>query len=147
MGFIPNPAAHSWGQRIRNGNASWMQQIFSYIGNTNVYHCPGNVQLPVAEQAPFNYFNGARAAYVARQQLRAGDRQPIHFPRPMFCPATPAATPLAAFDADKDDYTQNCVGGPANGSPSEQWQVHSKARTFSSPTATQNGTKATTPTK
>jgi hypothetical protein len=28
-------------------------------------------------------------------------------------------------DADKDDYTQNCVGGVANGTPYELWQVHS----------------------
>src|SRR5450432_2946709 len=36
----------------------WMQQIFSFVGNTNVYDCPGNVQLPVPLQGPFNYFNG-----------------------------------------------------------------------------------------
>jgi prepilin-type processing-associated H-X9-DG protein len=28
-------------------------------------------------------------------------------------------------DSDKDDYTQNCVGGAANGSPAEEWQTHS----------------------
>src|SRR5271155_688059 len=28
-----------------SGKPSWMEQIFSYIGNTNVYRCPGNVQL------------------------------------------------------------------------------------------------------
>jgi prepilin-type processing-associated H-X9-DG protein len=28
-------------------------------------------------------------------------------------------------DADKDDYSQNCVGGVTNGTPSEGWQVHS----------------------
>jgi hypothetical protein len=29
------------------------------------------------------------------------------------------------FDADKDDYTQNCVRGATNGTPFELWQVHS----------------------
>src|SRR5450759_2592473 len=32
------------------GTASWMEQIFSYVGSTTAYDCPGNVQLPPAEQ-------------------------------------------------------------------------------------------------
>src|SRR6516225_7717346 len=28
------------------GKPGWMEQIFSYVGNTNVYNCPANVQLP-----------------------------------------------------------------------------------------------------
>ena len=31
-------------------------------------------------------------------------------------------------DADKDDYSQNCVGGPANGIPWEEWQAHSQGQ-------------------
>ena len=31
-------------------------------------------------------------------------------------------------DADKDDYTQNCVGGPANGIQWEQWQAHNNGQ-------------------
>jgi prepilin-type processing-associated H-X9-DG protein len=31
-------------------------------------------------------------------------------------------------DADKDDYTQNCVGGAANGTPWENWQAHNKGQ-------------------
>ncbi|HEY1787621.1 MAG TPA: prepilin-type N-terminal cleavage/methylation domain-containing protein, partial [Verrucomicrobiae bacterium] len=46
------------------GKASWMQQIYSYTMNTNLYNCPGNVQLPVVLRGPFNYFNGARAAFI-----------------------------------------------------------------------------------
>jgi prepilin-type N-terminal cleavage/methylation domain-containing protein len=41
----------------------WMEQIYSYVQNTNVSHCPGNAQLPVQNRSPFNYFNGVRAAY------------------------------------------------------------------------------------
>jgi prepilin-type N-terminal cleavage/methylation domain-containing protein len=37
---------------------SWSEQIFPYTGNTNVYNCPGNVQLAAKLQGPFNYFNG-----------------------------------------------------------------------------------------
>ena len=43
----------------------WMQQIYSNVGNTNVYHCPSNKLLPPTQQSSFNYFNGARAAYFA----------------------------------------------------------------------------------
>ena len=50
-------------------------------------------------------------------------------------------------DADKDDYTQNCVGGPANGMPWEEWQAHNKGQNVFSSTAMPNGIKATTPTK
>jgi len=49
----------------------WMQQIYSYVQNTNVYHCPGNAQLPPNNRSPFNYFNGARAAYIAAGDQRA----------------------------------------------------------------------------
>ena len=31
-------------------------------------------------------------------------------------------------DADKDDYTQNCVGGAADDSLTEYWQIHSKGQ-------------------
>ena len=44
---------------ITNG---WMQQIYSYMQSTNVFHCPGNAQLPLNNQSPFNYFNAERAA-------------------------------------------------------------------------------------
>src|SRR5215831_10218787 len=44
--------------------ASWMEQMVSNIGNTNVYNCPGNVQLPLNMRGPFNYFNGDRAAFI-----------------------------------------------------------------------------------
>ena len=41
---------------------SWMQQIFDYVQNTNVYHCPKD------RLSPYSYFNGARAAYRSRRQ-------------------------------------------------------------------------------
>jgi len=37
----------------------WMQQIFSYTKNTNVFQCPMDLR------GQFSYFNGARAAYIA----------------------------------------------------------------------------------
>src|ERR1017187_396842 len=39
----------SWNQKDSGtGYYGWLQQIFSYTQSTNLYHCPGNVQLPVA---------------------------------------------------------------------------------------------------
>ena len=106
---------------------AWMQQVYSYVQNTNVYHCPGNAQLPAKNQSPFNYFNGVRAAYIAAEdQCAAVNAKQILFP---------AAYVLAGDtidggqyflpnDADKDDYSQNCVGGDANGTPSVEWKAH-----------------------
>jgi len=110
---------------------AWMQQIYSYVQNTNVYHCPGNAQLPLQNRSPFNYFNGVRAAYIAAGDQRAAvDGKQILFP---------AAYVLAGdtidggqyflpADADKDDFSQNCVGGAVNGTPAVAWQAHSNGQ-------------------
>jgi prepilin-type N-terminal cleavage/methylation domain-containing protein/prepilin-type processing-associated H-X9-DG protein len=112
--------------------ASWMEQIVSYAGNTNVYRCPGNVQLPLNMQNPFNYFNGARAVYVVAGVDASVNATSILFPSAYVLSGDTCGIPNVTgggnfdpLDADKDDYTQNCVGGPANGSPYELWQVHS----------------------
>jgi prepilin-type N-terminal cleavage/methylation domain-containing protein/prepilin-type processing-associated H-X9-DG protein len=118
---------------------SWMEQLFSSVGNTNVYNCPGNIQLPENMRGPFNYFNGDRAAY-----LTADTDSPVKGTRIMYPSAyvlsgdtcgIPKVTSGEAtggvfdpLDADKDDYTQNCVGGQVNGSPYQLWQVHSKGQ-------------------
>jgi len=104
-------------------SASWLQQIFTYVQNTNVYKCPANKLLPVGQQSDFNYFNGVRAAYVAANSNRASViSQAILFP----CAYVLSGDTLDfnPLDADKDDYDQNCVGGPANGTPALLWQAH-----------------------
>ena len=111
---------------------SWMEQIISYAGSTNVYNCPGNVQLPANMQGPFNYFNGTRAAYVLTGTDASVKDTAIQLPSAFVLSGDTCGIPNVTgggnfdpLDADKDDYTQNCVGGPANGSPYELWQVHS----------------------
>jgi prepilin-type N-terminal cleavage/methylation domain-containing protein/prepilin-type processing-associated H-X9-DG protein len=106
---------------------SWMQQIFTYTQNTNIYRCPSNKLLPSSAQSHFNYFNGTRAAFVAAGfQQAAVDTKRIRFTAAqVVCGDTLDFTPA---DADKDDYTQNCVGGPANGIPWEDWQAHTKGQ-------------------
>jgi prepilin-type N-terminal cleavage/methylation domain-containing protein/prepilin-type processing-associated H-X9-DG protein len=118
-----------------SGKASWMQQIFPYVGNTNAYNCPGNVQLPVDMRGPFNYFNGCRAAYVMVTNFAPVKSTGILYPSAYVLSGDTCGIPgvtggedggnFDPLDADKDDYTQNCVGGPANGTPCELRQVHS----------------------
>jgi prepilin-type N-terminal cleavage/methylation domain-containing protein/prepilin-type processing-associated H-X9-DG protein len=108
----------------------WMQQIFSYAGNTNVFHCPANQQLPVTQQSAFNYFNGVRAAYVASDPVNP-HFDPVKSTRIAFASAYVLSGDTLDFtkeDCDKDDYTQNCVGGPANGLPWEDWQAHARGQ-------------------
>jgi prepilin-type N-terminal cleavage/methylation domain-containing protein len=112
--------------------ASWMEQIVSYAGNTNVYNCPGNVQLPVNMQGPFDYFNGDRAAFVVTGTDSSVKDTAIQLPSAFVLSGDTCGIPNVSgggsfdpLDADKDDYTQNCVGGPTNGTPYELWQVHS----------------------
>ncbi len=117
-----------------NGDAptnGWMQQITSLVGNTNVYQCPGNAQLPVANQSPFNYFNGVRAAYIAADNEAAPvNSKIIMFPVAYVLSGDTIDNHLyfATNDCDKDDYSQNCVGGLANGTPAVDWQAHSKGQ-------------------
>jgi len=137
-GFYPESGGDiPWGQTDPHTHcASWMEQIFPYVQNTNVYHCPANKLLPLARQSAFNYFNGARAAYVV-----VNDDAPVDSKRILFPAAHVLSGDTLDFtpeDADKDDYTQNCVGGPDNGFAYEnsigqnyqweQWQAHDKGQ-------------------
>ena len=110
-----------------SGVQSWMQQIFPYITTTNIYRCPANKLVPENKQSNFNYFNGTRAAYVASNFQRAAvNGQSILFPSSyVMAGDTLEFNPL---DADKDDYSQNCVGGESNGVPSIEWQAHNKGQ-------------------
>lgn len=100
----------------------WMQQIVSYTLNTNIYRCPSD------QQGSFSYFNSARAAYVGVTNFVAVDTKKIRFPSAQVLSADTIWTGEGINDSDKDDYTQNCVGGLANGYPWCGWQVHQKGQ-------------------
>jgi prepilin-type N-terminal cleavage/methylation domain-containing protein/prepilin-type processing-associated H-X9-DG protein len=115
-----------------SGKPSWMEQIISYAGTTNIYNCPGNVQLPLDMRGPFNYFNGCRAAYIVNAADSSVNNTAIRFPSAYVLSGDTCGIPNVSgggnfdpLDADKDDYSQNCVGGEVNGTPFELWQVHS----------------------
>ena len=112
-----------------SGKPSWMEQIHPQVGNTNVYNCPGNVQLASQYQGPFNYFNGCNAAYIDAGNFASVRNNRIMFPSAFVLGGDTAGTKSGPmlFDplnADKDDYTQNCVGGAASDSLTEFWQIH-----------------------
>jgi hypothetical protein len=104
-----------------------MQQILPFTQNTNIYCCPANLK-----DGPFSYFNGARAAFVVSSNFASVDAKLIRFPSTHVLSGDtlwpgPGATGVA--DSDKDDYTQNCVGGETSpGIPWMEWQVHNKGQ-------------------
>ena len=103
---------------------SWMEQIFDYVQNTNVYHCPKDLL------SPYSYFNGARAAWVAAGNTDAAvDTKRIQFPVAYVLSGDTIWTNLSSrLDADKDDYVQNCMGGFVNGTPAEEWRIHNQGQ-------------------
>ena len=112
------------------GKPGWMEQIFPYVGNTNAYDCPGNVQLPEPHQGPFDYFNGCNAAYVTTGSFAAVNGSRILPASAFVLGGDTAGTQGGRFqfdplDADKDDYSQNCVGGAADDALTVFWQIHS----------------------
>jgi len=115
------------------GKASWMEQIYVQVGNTNAYNCPGNVQLPEQFRGPFNYFNGCNAAYIETGTFAPIKGTRLAFPSAFVlsgdtCGVAGGALHFNPLDADKDDYSQNCVGGAANDAITEFWQIHAKGQ-------------------
>ncbi len=106
------------------GLGSWMQQIFPYVKNKGVYHCP------LDTRSKFSYFLGARAAYFENNAFSSVSRRRIERPSAFVLAGDTGGdgggSQFDPLDADKDDYTQNCVGGPTvGGAPWIAWQRHS----------------------
>jgi len=112
-----------WGQTDPTTHMySWLRQIFPYAQNTNVFHCPAD------RRAFFSYFNGARAAFVISTNFASVDSKKIQFSVAYVLGGDTLGTDFVPEDADKDDYTLNCVGGPGNGVPAEEWRIHNKGQ-------------------
>ena len=115
------------------GTYSWMQQIISYVGNTNAYNCPANVQLPEPYRGPFNYFNGCNAAYIETGSFGSIKSTKLLFPTAFVlggdtCGVAGGNLHFDPLDADKDDYSQKCIGGAAAEAVTEFWQIHTKGQ-------------------
>lgn len=112
------------------GLSSWMQQIFPYIKNQAVYQCP------LDRESNYSYFNGSRAAYFANGKFSSVDRRLLQYPSAYVLSGdtgsgggTDSGAKFDPQDADKDDYTQNCVGGPtANSDLWMAWQRHNNGQ-------------------
>jgi len=105
------------------GSPSWMQQLIAFASTTNVYRCPSN------KTWAFSYFNGARAAYVLAGRAAPINTRLIRYPAALVISGdTGWDTPATVEDADKDDYSQNCVGGPENGIQWMEWRVHDRGQ-------------------
>ena len=135
--YYPESGGNIYWGAIDSGTkkSSWLEQIFSYVGNTSVYNCPGNVQLPISLQGLFNYFNGCNVAYVTTGSFAAVKSTAILFPSHFVLGGDTAGTKgngsglqFDPLDADKDDYSQNCVGGAASDAITEFWQIHTKGQ-------------------
>jgi prepilin-type N-terminal cleavage/methylation domain-containing protein/prepilin-type processing-associated H-X9-DG protein len=137
-GFFPESGGTIfWGQTDPHTHLpGWTEQIISYVQNTNLYRCPANQQLPLSQRSAFNYFNGARAAYVLADDDAAVDTSKIRYPSALVLSGDTLWSRIGSTDdADKDDYSQNCVGGMDNGFVYEtsqgqtyeweDWQAHS----------------------
>lgn len=94
----------------------WMQQVFSYVGNEQLYACPK------LERTKYAYFLGAYAAYKeAGDRFASVRRSAIQYPS---CFVAGGDITQEMFlsddgnrDCDKDDYTQNALleGTPVHG--------------------------------
>ncbi|MDB6017215.1 MAG: N-terminal cleavage protein [Pedosphaera sp.] len=101
---------------------SWMQQLFPYVKSKEPYHCPTD------RKAQFSYFNGERAAFVISNTFASVNSRQISFPSALVLSGDTIGDNFQLDDADKDDYTQSCVGGSADPSDTEKWQAHSKGQ-------------------
>ena len=101
----------AWGA----GNA-WMEVIVEYIKNREIYECPTD------SDSQYSYFLGSRAAYIKYNSAAPIERNYIRFPTAYVLGGDAVSGPTSFFeiwDADKDDYSNNCVG---------TWDVHNKSQ-------------------
>jgi prepilin-type N-terminal cleavage/methylation domain-containing protein len=108
----------------RTHRVGWMQQILDQVANKDVFRCPSD------RRSLYSYFNGARAAYVINHSFAPVDSKRIQFHSAFVLSGDTrwyeGRNTIA--DADKDDDTYNCVGGPGNGTPYRDWKMHNRGQ-------------------
>lgn len=106
---------------------SWMEQISRYTAKRDIFHCP------LDNLSDFSYFLGVRAAYVVTTNFSPVQRRRIDYPSQFVLAGDTGGSvgsgPLfIPTDADKDDYSQNCVGGPVVTGPWMAWKRHGEGQ-------------------
>jgi len=116
-----------WDETNDPGTAhGWMQQLYPYTKNRQIFRCPSD------SDSEYSYFLSVRAAYVAAGNQAA----PVNMRRVDYVTSFVAAgdtfssgdNGFSPTDADKDNYSQNTVGGAANGTPFVEWRRHNEGQ-------------------
>ena len=120
-----------WGEKDpTTGNYGWMEQLYPYSNNKELYSCPANQAFP-----EYSYFLGARAAFVDRKppDYASVSIKKIKYPTAFVLGGDTTKDSgddgthggFNIDDCDKDDYSHNCVGGK-EGDPGwwTGWKVH-----------------------
>jgi prepilin-type N-terminal cleavage/methylation domain-containing protein/prepilin-type processing-associated H-X9-DG protein len=88
----------------------WSQPLAPYFNNTNILCCPALCQF--FNKSPYNYFMGARAAYVAAgDALASVALKRIAFPS-QYILSGDCNYPFDTTDADPDNYSQDTLFEP-----------------------------------
>lgn len=104
----------------------WMQQLYPYTKNRQLFHCPSD------SDSDYSYFLSVRAAYVAAGNVaKPVNTRRIDYVTSFVAIGDTFSSGENGFnptDADKDNYSQNTVGGPANGTPFVDWKRHNEGQ-------------------
>ena len=88
----------------------WSQPLAVYYNNTNLLRCPSLCQF--FTKSPYNYFMGARAAYMAAGEMLASvSLKSIALPA-QFILSGDCNYPFETTDADPDNYSQDTLFDP-----------------------------------
>ncbi|NQU10265.1 prepilin-type N-terminal cleavage/methylation domain-containing protein [bacterium] len=113
--------AVAWDAFAPEGTRGWMQSLSPHLGSARVFRCPSD------DLSAYSYFLGARAAFIVKGWRASVIRSAIRYPEAYVLAGDTFSYPITDFpanDCDKDDYSENCVGGPANASPYAEWRRH-----------------------
>ncbi len=90
----------------------WTKPLAPYFNNTNLLCCPALCQW--FNKSPYNYFMGARAAYIAASNTAASVAlKSITLPA-QFILSGDCNYPFETTDADPDNYSQDTLFDPTN---------------------------------
>jgi len=90
----------------------WSQPLAAYYNNTNLLRCPSMCQF--YNKSPYNYFMGARAAYIAAGEVGASvSYKSIALPA-QFVLSGDCNYPFETTDADPDNYSQDTLFDPTH---------------------------------
>jgi type II secretory pathway pseudopilin PulG len=84
----------------------WSEPLAAYYSNTNILRCDALSQL--FNKSPYNYFMGARAAYVAAGDVASVSFKSIRLPS-KYILSGDCNYPFDTTDADPDNYTQDTL--------------------------------------